>query len=229
VPARSCSYTPSTPEIPTRSPACSRRTRVLELLLGDLTEVAQDVGADRAERVVANRELEDVHTREILRVLLHVQRDVLGHADDERHRGEDVIALQRIVQTALPAPRPGCPGARTAHQDALGVVAELLAVDREHEPKLVVHQLGPVDVADHPARRGHLDQTDRVVVGLAAELLGRQDLEEPQSGGERGEHHHDERGQDLRGAGRHVDRSSAAHHPATRREREPSAARRSSG
>ena len=191
---------------------------ILELLLGHLAEVPEDVRAHGPRRVLAHGHLQDVDAGEIGRVLLDVVRDAPGHVDRDRDRAEDVVA--GVVQ-----PRPELIGRDIeelgqVEQDALGVVAERLTIDRDDDARSVVDQRVAVRVVDHAARRGHLDQADRVVLRVLLVLLGGEHLEEPEPRRERREHHQHQRGQDLHakahpgfGHGRLTALSPAGHAP----------------
>ena len=48
--------------------------------------------------------------------------------------------------------------AHEGQQDALGVAAERLTIDRDDDARSIVDQRVAVRVVDHAARRGHLDQ-----------------------------------------------------------------------
>jgi hypothetical protein len=153
------------------------------------------VGARGAQGVSAHRLGEHVDAREGLRVLLDVVRDALGNVGGDRDRAEDVVA--GVVQPRPELVRGDVEEPRQVEQDALGLVPELLPVDRDHHAPAVLDQERAVRVLDHPARRGHLDQAHGVVLGLRLVLLGGEHLQEPEPGRERGEHREHERGQDL--------------------------------
>ncbi len=166
-----------------------------ELVLGHLAEVPDHVRTERAERVRTHRDLEDVDARELVAVLLDVVRDAPRHVDRDRDRAERVVA--RVVEAFPELVRRDVQQLRQVVDDALGLVAEILPVHRDDHAHPVVDEHASVRVLDHAALRGRLDQPHGVVVRGGLVLLGREDLEEPEPRGERGEQHDDERHEHL--------------------------------
>jgi hypothetical protein len=173
----------------------SRERRVLQLGLGDLPQVPEDVRRELAVRIRANRLLDDLDAREQVAVLLHVEGDPLGDAGGDRHRLVDVVQL--AVDPVRQHLGADAQDLRQVEQDLLQLVSGLLSVHGHHEAHPVIHQDVAVRVQDPAAGGGHLDRAYRVRVGRRTVLLVGQHLEEPQPRGERSEHERHQQREDL--------------------------------
>ena len=170
---------------------------MLELLLRDLADVAEQLRGDRALRVVAQERARELDARELVPAFPDVVDDWLVDADLDRDR-------RQRVALAL-----GDPGQHLADRDVhdarkplqlvLARAPRLRQVGRvelESRAGTVVDERHAVPVEDHAARRFDADRAQLVVLCDAEVLVACQDLERPQPQEERAEDDERDRAED---------------------------------
>ena len=173
----------------------SLEVRIRQLLLRDLAQVAEHLCGVVTARVITQRLDAVADSAEQLRVLGDVEDvalgDVLGHRD-------------RLVRQVLHAVEPvhdvlGVDVQQRGDpvEDLLGLVSHGPAVDHQDGGGAVADQDVAVAVEDLAAEGLDRNEADLVLVRLAGQPRGRQDLQEPQAGGDRAEHEDHQRGQRL--------------------------------
>jgi hypothetical protein len=155
----------------------------LELLLRDLTHVAEDLRGDPALVVPAQRDLVDLHAGEVVLVLEEVidlgVRDVRADRD-----GREEVVLPRR-QVALDAAVGHVEEARDTTKRLLPLLgSELVQGGRpelRHRARHVGHEHLAVPVEDGASRRGSAEGAHLVVARFVEVLLAGDDLERPEA------------------------------------------------
>jgi hypothetical protein len=155
---------------------------VLELLLRDLADVAEDLGGNPALVVAPQRHLADLDAREVVLVLEEVIDLRVGNVRLDRDRCEKVVLP--CLEVALHLPVPEAEELRHAAERLLPLLGAQ-PVERSR-PKLrdgardVRHEHLPVPVEDRAARRRSPEGPDLVVARFVEVLLAGDDLERPE-------------------------------------------------
>ncbi len=175
------------------------RLRLVELLLGDRAQVAQQVGGVDAVRrgIGAHGLLLDEHRREVLALLHDRDRDLLPDVLGHRHRlvGRPVPAGARLraaltAQQGALADRLGRASDRAGQPPQqrvllpLGHLGQHGAVDADHPGSAAGHQRTSHVVDDQSARRLHDELAHRLLGRLRLVGLAAEHLEIPQPGEE---------------------------------------------
>ena len=167
----------------------------IELVLGDLTDIADDVGRHRAERVHPPLHLPGDHAGELVLPLLEEGEERLVDALDQHHREQLVVVEVVVLVEDLLGRHPDDGSEALDHLEELVLVVEgahHLPVERDLADQDVVGEDLAVSVEDPPAHRVEADISHLVLLGLHDELGADEDLEEVEAGEERGEERHDD-------------------------------------
>ena len=188
------------PALPTRSEGPPGEPRTLELLGVDLAHPADQVRAETPLRVAADALLHDLHPGEPLGFLADLEVHLFGN---ELRDGDRLVAVVELRPELLAELlRRDAEDLREVRDDSASSPSSSRLIRTSRLP--VVDERPTLTIEDVPPQRVRLDGPDRVVARVAFVLRAGEDLEEPQSRGERDEHERHHEGEHLETAGRPV-------------------------
>ena len=186
---------------------------LLQLRVGDLTHVPEDVGGQRVVRVGPLGQGKGVDAGEVRPVLLDVDERVLAHPEGDRHRL--VRRVLRVVDTPVQLLRAHAEEGGQAGQGALGAGSELGTADGDRQGDPVVDQGPAPPVEDAAPGRFLVDDADPVLVGPHLEGGRVHHLQVPEAGEQRGEERRDDHADHCQAQSGRLRRGGAHRCPAT--------------